>query len=1133
MNEWQIIYLKKWLKFKISKIFTFLLLFVIFGSIFSSNMGIPYVNGEITENDTRSSYGTRGNNDIYLEYAKLVGIFSDDKAKFHLNISLYINIDNATVKIPLIGPPSNAMVNNLSVDNLKRDVRFNSDYYYFTDTLSMGHHYLNFHFSSKILDEGKIDLNFTLYGSILNYLIEFTIPKNSNEKFHIIESSNGNIIEKSDHIIINWEYYAANTINWNLEWIKFKLPTPNDISCDFNAEVLITDKKAIFEVDYSLEFPGFAIGEIEFPMNSETIIISTNKGTIESYSKKVIINLDTLTYEKINLKLVFEKKFGNDLEISIPRPLKSKIDGEVAIFSALNVVVDLKIKENSILVSYSGSMKKNANFIGNYHVTDISNLHFEVLVKESMVTAEIIDTLYPTFEGYNIETWILFTFFGNSPNSITIDFPPLHINGKPQKPLILIDSDIHLPVLDYNWNSNLNRLTLWLYSNITDEYKIGLKWVLHGNNVSMSDLKITDASILNYHVIYYLEQGVIFNHITQSGLSRSGYDSIPLRLRENVNSGTNLEVYNNVGEYYSKLSIEKSTDLKSEIFLRVWVDDLIFQLHQIIRVTSDYMITGIFTFVIPQGVSSISVSNCASWTKIGDHLIIYPTGTAVNYMTFIINAKLSIEYSLVNPFIPQNLGETRIYTMFGSSTNLNPDITPTNAEPMNPDELPKYFLNEIKTQKAVLMYYSQDVPSFEIVLEKFEMEEPPTTIIEFAQITIIRSLDGKVAVRATYMVKNSNRVVLHVRLPPGGVVWMVLVGGKTVPIIQKDELLTITLLRSTITGQNIAFPVEIVYLTTDLKINLEFVIPKVDVEILNLKVNIGLPSSLMVEDPLEYNPNFELDGRDSWSNKIDDINDLSDSYIDQADIMKRELNQVSYDKDVKEPDTVYIGLKDHSSYSDNTINIRRINDKPGTTYSSYNINSMPSFIDPISNNTYVKLNLDQGQYVLSNSGNERQVTVMGGNYQQVLFDYDDDVVFTDIPPIYLQLPESGQVIRLSAIFIKPNENISIKLVEGELDDETSKDDLISFLSSPTSLMIIIIWILVIIIILNLIRHRKDDQDSPIKSKQKTEKRKKRSVKSHSKFNVGKKEHDTKKSEITKRKKEIQTSKNKNDKKIDL
>jgi hypothetical protein len=321
MYEWNKKSQKRIQGLKISRIIAFLLLLMMFGSILFSHMGIPYANGEITEFNQKSPTGTRSNKNFYLESAKLVGAFSNDIAMFHLNITFYVNVNNTLVMIPLIGPPTNAMVKNLSINNLKSEVRFNSDYYYFTETLFKGHYYLDFNFSSKLFAEGKIDLNFTLYGSILNYLIEFTIPLIPNENIHIIDLNKGKIIEKTDQIIINWEYYAANTINWNLEWIKFKLPTPNDINCDINAEVFITDKKARIEVDYSLEFFGFALEKIEFSLDSQTIIISSDKGTIESFSKKAIIDLNSLIYGKIKLKLIFEKKFNNDLKITIPRPL--------------------------------------------------------------------------------------------------------------------------------------------------------------------------------------------------------------------------------------------------------------------------------------------------------------------------------------------------------------------------------------------------------------------------------------------------------------------------------------------------------------------------------------------------------------------------------------------------------------------------------------------------------------------------------------------------------------------------------------------------------------------------------------------------------------------------------------------
>ena len=48
---------------------------------------------------------------------------------------------------------------------------------------------------------------------------------------------------------------------------------------------------------------------------------------------------------------------------------------------------------------------------------------------------------------------------------------------------------------------------------------------------------------------------------------------------------------------------------------------------------------------------------------------------------------------------------------------------------------------------------------------------------------------------------------------------------------------------------------------------LEFMIPQADVSILNLKVNIGLPSSIYIEDPAKYNPLFEIESWDKWRSK--------------------------------------------------------------------------------------------------------------------------------------------------------------------------------------------------------------------------------------------------------------------------
>jgi hypothetical protein len=476
---------KKIVRMNSPKLLMKIVLIILLSNLVFSYWNFIDINEEFVYGVVGSSTRSNNENNINFESAILIGTYSDERAEFVLNISFFVFDNETDVMIPLIGPPPDAMVNNFTIDNIERDLLFNSNYYYFSGLLSIGHHYLEFKFRSKMLDKNTKSLNFSFYGPVLNYLIEFNIQKKSEENIHILESNNGMINEEYDNIKITWEYYATIILNWNLEWIKYKVPKPKDVSCEFEAEVLITDKKVKIDVEYTLEFTGFALEDMEITLDSQTNIISSSQGVIESFQNKVIIHFQKLVNEKLEIKLVFEKNFNKDISITIPRPINSKINGEVSIFSALNVVVNQTKIENSTLVSYSGTMKNNVNFIGNYHFTELSILDFYVHVRESLVTVEIIESLYPTFNGYDIETWVLFTFFGSSPNSITIDIPILDPRGKPQKPLMLVDPEISLPILNYNWNSNLNRLTLWLYSNMSGEYKFGLKWNLFGNNVSM------------------------------------------------------------------------------------------------------------------------------------------------------------------------------------------------------------------------------------------------------------------------------------------------------------------------------------------------------------------------------------------------------------------------------------------------------------------------------------------------------------------------------------------------------------------------------------------------------------------------------------------------------------------------
>jgi hypothetical protein len=1052
-------------------------------------VSLPWLSISVAAENTNienanSNSKSRKVNDIVIDTASLTGIFEDGKALLTLKYSFYVSNNETNFTLPLVGPADKAMAINLTVDGMERRVEFSNAYYYIFGKFPVGKHNVSFEFNSNLLFDEIIALNYTLYGPTLSYLIEFKIPINPGTKIFLIERGDGIIYEETKNILLRWEYFAMESEYWSLSWTEYKPPTPTDIRCEIISEVMIYEDKAVLEVNYNLEFKGFAFDEIALELDSGTILRTASSGTITIGTKKTRIKFDKLIKDDISLKLTFEKWFITELEITIPQPLNCKINGDVALFSELNVIIDLVENSQTILIGYSGITKSAANFIGNYHFTENSKLIFNVTLKETTVTAEIVDTLIPTFDGYDIESWILFNFHGNSPNSITLDLSIVGSSGKSQKPQLISDPIKPLPILDHNWNGNLNRLTLWLKSNISNEYLLGLHWSFAGNNVTMEESTIADTQIMGYYVAYYLEKGVVLKNIFDSGLTRTGYDALPQQLRAYLHIGTNVEIYQANKEYLSILTIEKTSDLTSEIFLRVWVSDVGMDVHQIVRITSESSITSAFIFSIPSGVTSINVQDCASWTMLEHQLIVYPFKTATNLITFYIDAKFTNASDQINPFIPLEIEECKIYTMFGTAANLNITIATTSTVPLNPDELPKYFLSEIKTPKAVKVYYSTEEATFNVKTEKYTMEEPPTTVIEFAQITFITSVDGKIAVQAIYMVKNADRVEMHVTIPANGLVWMVLVSGKTIPIIQNGDLLTITLIRSTLTGENIAFPVEIVYMTIEPTENFEFMIPQVDVSILNLKVNIGLPSSINILDPEEFNPTFELESWDKWKTKKKLSSTGSELYTDYVHTMNSQLSGVSYDKSIIEPDWVYVGLDDLDGDSD-ILEIERLDVPEGENgIYTMKIDHSNSYFDNVSNKRFAKISLSQGQYELRNSGVKRQVTVMGGATQQIIFDSDEEMVFTDVPPIYLQFPQSGQVLRLAAIFIKPNESTSVTLVEGKVKESTLVNDISSLLNSSQFLKsIIILFIILTIVLIYLLVFRKSREKTSKKEQQ--------------------------------------------------
>jgi hypothetical protein len=1058
---------------------------------------LPVMAGEVRADPALGTFGSRGfggtraRNEIIIDFAKLDGEFTQGFAQFSLEFSFsYSGSENITIVIPLIGPANVAKAINLTLDGVETKILFSNRYYYFSGNLTVGEHNLIFKFNSNVLIQEIRELNYTIYGPALNYQIDFQINKGQNKEIFIIDSGAGIVTKTVNYVALSWEYFALSETTWGVKWREYSKPSSDDVKCEFEAEVLIYPKEANLVIRYELEFPGFALERLVLKLSEGMKLRATDLGTIEPGITKTSILFDDLITDSLRIQLTIELWYDSLLSIELPRPMNCKYRGDVALFAQPDLIIKVMTDTNTSLISYPGEKKIDMNFIGDYIFDETSELQFEISTRDSTINVEIIDTLQPTFDGFNLETWVMLNFYGTPPSSITFSLPLGTENGNQEKPQLLTDPFQPLPVFDYNWDANLNRLTLWLGNVDSNNYLLGFRWMCSGSNVTMRQLTITEAYIRSYYVVFYSEKGATYNSLSSSGLIRSSYDEVPQKLREKFRSGSSLEIYEIGDEYLSMIQIERVSDLSCEIFFRNWISDTEIDVHQVIRITSKSSVTSTFRFTIPMGISSLDVSGVAAWSMVDSELIVHAYETQSNIMTFTINGKITNLSTDVKPIRPNYITDCKYYTMFGSSADLNLTIKPHEAIRLNPDELPKYFLSAVNTPKAVNVYYSTTPSKFLLEVERYKMDDPPTTVIEHAQITFITSLDGKIAVQVVYMVKNVDQLEMHITLPKGGVVWMVLVGGKTVPVIQSGDVLTITLIRSTLTGENIAFPVEIVYMLNEAMDELEFMIPKADVSILSLKVNVGLPAVFNIIDPWKYNPYYEYQGMDRWKTVPgyrDPGDDLSFDYHKE---MSNQLSSVSYDSDVIEPDWVYIGLDELGSTSD-VVEIEKLDEAGDETNKiSFRMNTSYWLYNQDSNIKFARVSLTQGQYRISNSGNERQITVVGGGTQQIVFDSDSERVFTDVPPIYLQFPKSGQVIRFSAIFIKPNEDSSIILVKGEKETTTFAEFISEAARSTAFLQFLTIFSIILIVCMayfSLVRRARMKEKSGMPNKHKERK----------------------------------------------
>jgi hypothetical protein len=1017
---------------------------------------------------------TSRSTDYSIDAVTMQGYYVDGKAVFILNYTVFM-YTNASVEIPLIGPSESAMAINLSMDGTDARVEFNNNFYLYKGTLKPGEHNLTFQFSSKLLSLDTKVLYYNLHGPALIYQIDFKIQKMADREIYFIENVEGDLIEKIDSYLIMWEYYATDEICWQLVWSEYKKPDSNNIRCELEADAYIIEGKAKLNVHYDIIFPGCGLKELLFELDSLTVMTSADKGTIKNENGFVKIEFSELILDSTEINIEFQKIMKSNVKITIPAPNNCRFTGNLAVFADSKSIVQLIDNSDTVTLGYINSQYPDSYFIGNYLISELTALTFNITERDLTLTADVMETIEVTGDGYILETIIHLSFSGNNPSSIKIDFNPNPSGFYIAKPEIWVKSTEQHFVLDYNWDAENQKLVIFLNQNLTGDYIIGIRRQYTGNDVYMNHITISDFQIINYFIVYYLEKGVIFNIKNENKLLRSDYDSVTKNFKTFIKTGSNSDIYLAPDAHYEvKFNIEKTFDLKTEMFLRTWVTEKEKESKQVVRISSANLLMSSFSFSIPPEHSELDVKGVASWSINNERLTVYVHATDNHAITITINSKLNAENNRVTPFLPLEIDEYEIYSMFGSSSSLKLNITPEGAELINIDELPAYFKSEIRTPKAVNIYYSSESPQFFYSIGMFLADIPPSTIIEQAQITLITSTDGRNAVQVIYMVKNVELLDMEVILPLKSVVWMVLVAGKTVPIIQNDNKLTITLIRSTLVGENIAFPVEFIYMVKEPSEDLKFLLPAVDVSILSMKINIGLPKSLKILDPGKTNPDLEYQGQQPWRISLDIDDNKGGDYVDYNRAFDTQMSGVWSESENTKSASLTIGVDDIYDNSKPVI-ISKF-DGSGRFVSNMTLSTYQFNIDPESNFGYKTVSLSQGNYVVTNAASMRKVSVIGGVAQQILFDSEDDMVFTPAPPIYLQFPESGKVLRFSTIFVLPEEQISILIEEARTDD--SQLSLREKLSSvfdlsigPMGLVIILIIIIVIVVYYFLIIRR--------------------------------------------------------------
>jgi hypothetical protein len=608
-----------------------------------------------------------------------------------------------------------------------------------------------------------------------------------------------------------------------------------------------------------------------------------------------------------------------------------------------------------------------------------------------------------------IDRYILLNFRTSKITNITIHFPSLG-NGKDVEPLLLSvpSSDPLYPVIeDTAWDPNTQTLYLYFTSKPYGERLLILKQTFLGGNVTIAPIAILESDSTKDFVAYHALPGM----------------QIEVKEMENLNATSQGQL----DEVLTVLEISKRYSQSCTIFQRIWVSKDTIDLEETIDIEALHHPIFRLTLAIDEGVEIKDVTGVDDWQTHSGFLYVDFWDGLSGVHRIVITADIPSENLTVVPFIPLNINITTIYTVIGCDDSVNVEVSALNATSMKYESLPGNYRSLVRSPKAVHTYYSEKKPAFDIIISAYTTQDMQSTVIEFAQYTLVITRDGKLFAKTVFLLKNKDQLRLEVAIPEDSEIWYVLVGGEATEILFENDVLIIPLIRSTLTGRNIAYPVEIIYVVPVRNEEMRYYLPTTNVPIILTEANIGIPSSYEVTDPQKNNPNFEFVGAFEWRNLVISMSEdtQEDIHYDEEyyDMLEGTITEISGIGKPKEKATVNIVTLN----GEINRTLLSIMNNDGHGYSDLDLEG-PDIeeYETVDNLVAYAVHMDPGQYKFDYDGVSRTMTVLPGTENQLIMD-SGEVNYIAPPPLIIDLPESGKILRFRKIYTTPEEELNLSV----------------------------------------------------------------------------------------------------------